>query len=157
VPQWLGETIGFWDGEALITWTSNVQPWINHGGSEFSDKMQSIEIYTPRKDEHGRLIGLRHEVVLYDPEAFVDPVRIVMNLERVGRLNEGDPLVLVRCVPTIFPVNGVATPETPGSRFEYEVPDIFGRPWAQIWEKYHERGMDRPPAKDLFSFPQNGK
>jgi hypothetical protein len=157
VPQWLGETIGFWDGEALITWTSNVQPWINHGGSEFSDKMQSIEIYTPRKDEHGRLIGLRHEVVLYDPEAFVDPVRIVMNLERVGRLNKGDPLVLVRCVPTIFPVNGVATPETPGSRFEYEVPDIFGRPWAQIWEKYHERGMDRPPAKDLFSFPQNGK
>ncbi len=21
VPQWLGETVGFWDGEALITWT----------------------------------------------------------------------------------------------------------------------------------------
>ncbi len=32
VPQWYGETIGFWDGEALITWTSNIQGWINHGG-----------------------------------------------------------------------------------------------------------------------------
>ena len=36
VPQWLGETIGFWDGEALITWTSNIQGWISHGGFEFS-------------------------------------------------------------------------------------------------------------------------
>jgi len=153
VPQWLGETIGFWDGEALVTWTSNVQPWMNHGGSEFSDKMQSIEIYTARKDARGRLLGIRHEIVLYDAEAFVDPVRIVMNLDRTGRLNEGDPLVMVRCVPTIFPVKGIATPKSPGDRFEYEVPDIYGRPWAQIWEKYHERGMERPPEVDLFSFP----
>ena len=53
VPQWFGETIGFWDGEALITWTSNVQGWISHGGFEFSNKLQSIEIYTPRKDASG--------------------------------------------------------------------------------------------------------
>jgi len=157
VPQWLGETIGFWDRDALVTWTSNVQPWINHGGSEFSDKMQSIEIYTPRKDARGRLIGLRHEVVLYDLDAFVDPVRIVMNLDRVGQSNEGDPLVLVKCIPTIFPVNGVATPKSPGDRFEYEVPDIYGRPWAKIWEQYHEHGMDRPRDEDLFSFPQDSK
>ena len=47
VPQWFGETIGFWDGDALVTWTSNVQGWINHGGAEFSNKMQTVEIYTP--------------------------------------------------------------------------------------------------------------
>ncbi|MDX1562801.1 MAG: hypothetical protein R3305_07725, partial [Gammaproteobacteria bacterium] len=41
VPQWYGETIGFWDGDALITWTSNVQGWINHGGMEFSNFLQS--------------------------------------------------------------------------------------------------------------------
>ena len=38
VPQWFGETIGFWDGEALITWTSNIQGWISHGGFEFSNR-----------------------------------------------------------------------------------------------------------------------
>src|SRR5579862_6277541 len=27
VPQWYGETIGFWDGTSLITWTANVQAW----------------------------------------------------------------------------------------------------------------------------------
>jgi hypothetical protein len=66
VPQWFGESIGFWDGEALISWTSNIQGWISHGGAEFSSKMQSIEIYTPRKDASGRLVGIRHEAVLYD-------------------------------------------------------------------------------------------
>ena len=25
VPRWMGETVGFWDGNALITWTSNIQ------------------------------------------------------------------------------------------------------------------------------------
>ena len=58
VPQWFGETIGFWDGEALITWTSNIQGWISHGGFEFSSKLQSIEIYTPRKDADGKTIGI---------------------------------------------------------------------------------------------------
>ena len=53
VPQWLGETIGFWDGDALITWTSNIQGWISHGGFEFSNRLQSIEIYTPRMDAGG--------------------------------------------------------------------------------------------------------
>ncbi len=27
VPQWYGETVGFWDGETLIMWTANVQGW----------------------------------------------------------------------------------------------------------------------------------
>jgi hypothetical protein len=35
---------------------------------------------------------------------------------------------------------------------ELEVPDIYGRPWAQIWEKYWEEGMDRPKDEDIFSF-----
>ena len=69
VPQWFGETIGFWDGDALITWTSNIQGWISHGGFEFSNKLQSIEIYTPRKDASGALVGIKQEIVLYDEES----------------------------------------------------------------------------------------
>jgi hypothetical protein len=147
VPQWFGETIGFWDGEALITWTSNIQGWISHGGFEFSNKLQSIEIYTPRKDSSGKLIGIKQEVVLYDPEAFAEPLRIVQNLDKLGDLNEGDPFSIMECIPQIFPVNGHSTPMAPGQTFEYMLPDIFGRPWAEIWERYHEQGMERPKEK----------
>jgi hypothetical protein len=153
VPQWTGETIGFWDGEALISWTSNLQGWMNHGAAEYSNNLQTIEIYTPRKDAGGALIGIKHEVVLYDEDAFVDPVRIVQSWDKVGGLNENEPFPVMECIPQIFPVNGVARPVSPGTRFEYEFPDIFGRPWARIWETYHERGMARPAPEDIFSFP----
>jgi hypothetical protein len=153
VPQWLGETIGFWDGEVLITWTSNIQGWISHGSFEFSNQLQSIEIYTPRQDDKGKLIGIRHETVLYDPEALVEPVRIVQHWSRLGRLNENDPMVMVECLPQIYPVNGVASPKSPGDTVEYLQPDLYGRPWAQIWEKYREPGMQKPAEEDLFSFP----
>jgi hypothetical protein len=64
VARWYGETIGFWDGQALITWTSNVQGWRAHGQMEFSNKMQSIEIYTPNRDAAGTFNGLNHEAIL---------------------------------------------------------------------------------------------
>jgi hypothetical protein len=144
VPQWLGETVGFWDGDALIAWTSNVQGWISHGGFEFSSRLQSIEIYTPRTDDSGTLIGIKQEVVLYDPDAFVEPLRIVQTLDKLGDLNDGEPFPIMECIPQSFPVDGQTTPMSPGQTFEYTVPDIFGRPWAQIWERYHEEGMERP-------------
>jgi len=29
---------------------------------------------------------------------------------------------------------------------------MYGRPWADIWEEYHEQGMQRPEDEDIFSF-----
>ena len=151
VPQWFGETIGLWDGDALITWTSNIQGWISHGGFEFSSGLQSIEIYTPRTDEAGMLIGLTQETVLYDDEAFAAPLRIVQRLDRLGDADEGDPFPIIECVPQSFPVDGHTTPMSPGQTVQYTVPDIYGRPWAQIWERYHEKGMARPePPRGPF-------
>lgn len=152
VPEWLGDTIGFWDGDALVTWTSNIQGWISHGGHEFSNELQSIEIYSPRRDEDGVLVGLRHEVVLYDDEAFVEPVRIVHKLDKQHELNEGEPFPIIECIPQTYPVDGYATPMVPGQSFEYTLPDIFGRPWAEIWERYHEEGMEQPEEETLFGF-----
>src|SRR5690606_41342843 len=83
VPRWYGETIGFWDEDTLITWTSNVQGWMAHGAFEHSNQMQSVEIYTPLHDDDGKFIGLNHEAILYDPEALVEPVRIVRDRKSV--------------------------------------------------------------------------
>jgi hypothetical protein len=152
IPQWLGDTIGFWDGEALITWTSNVRGWISHGGFEFSNRLQSIEIYTPRKEANGTLVGLRHEIVLYDDEALAEPVRIVHYLDKQTELNEGDPFQIIECEQRIFPIAGQATPVVPGQTFEYTLLDMYRRPWAEIWERYHEAGMERPEDEDIFDF-----
>jgi hypothetical protein len=151
VAKWYGDTIGFWDGEALITWTSNVRGWKVHGNPEFSDKMQSIEIYTPHRDASGKFIGLNHEGIFYDPEALVEPIRMTRMLERSSGFEEGDPYDFIECVQTIYPVDGFAKPVTVGAVIpNYKVPDVYARPWAKIWEEYHEKGMNRPKEKDLL-------
>ena len=43
-------------------------------------------------------------------------------------------------------------PLTPGVTIEYTVPDMYGRPWAQIWERYFEDGMQRPDDEAIFDF-----
>jgi hypothetical protein len=152
VARWYGETIGFWDKDVLVTWTSNIQGWKVHGNFEFSSKLQTIEIYTPNRDAAGKVIGLNHEGIFYDPEALVEPIRMIRNFDRVADVDEGDPFVFIDCVPSLYPVNGRATPVSPGTTIEYKVPDMYGRPWAQIWQEYHEKGMERPEAEDIFSF-----
>jgi len=150
VPRWFGETIGFWDGDALITWTSNIQGWTAHSVFEISNKMQTVEIYTPNRDADGRFIGLRHEAVFYDPEALVRPVRIVRYLDKLGELDEGETFTYVECLQQIFPIGGNAQPVAPGTVIEnYEVPDMLERPWAHILEKNFEQGMRRSqPSED---------
>jgi hypothetical protein len=151
-PRWYGDTIGFWDGDALITWTSNIQSWKVHGNPEFSGALQTIEIYTPNRDAAGKLIGLDHEGVFYDPEALVEPIRMTRMLERISGFETGDPYTFIECVQTIYPVNGFAKPVVAGTVIPFKVPNLYDRPWAKIWEEYHEKGMQRPPEKELISF-----
>lgn len=158
-PQWYGETIGFWDGDVLVTWTSNIMPWTTHGAFEFSARMQSIEIYTPLRDANGRIRALNHEAVLYDPEALVDPIRIIRNLARAGSLGDAPHYRYVECIPTLYPVQGRATHATPGKLIELEVPDMYGRPWAKYWEAHFERGMSNPDKQPdvLLEFREAGQ
>jgi hypothetical protein len=77
----------------------------------------------------------------------------VRNFDRVGGLDEGDPYEFIECFQTLFPVKGVATAVHPGQVIEYQVPDMFDRPWAKVWEQYFEQGMKRPQQQeDLFDF-----
>jgi hypothetical protein len=154
VPRWYGETIGFWDQDTLITWTSNIQAWITHGAFEHSNQMQSIEIYTPMRDGNGVFTGLNHEAILYDPEVLIEPVRIISRLVKTANFNDpaAVPYVFAECVQTIYPVAGTPTPVVPGRIIEYEVPDIYGRPWSQIWRKFWEQDMQGAEEKDIFRF-----
>jgi hypothetical protein len=157
LPQWMGETIGFWDGDALITWTSNVQGWFTHSSWEYSNRLQTIEIWTARKNSEGTLLGLEHEAVFYDDEALVEPIRNIRFLPRLGNFNEVEPINLTHCNQTIYPQDGRGTPVVPGTVIEYRIEDLFGRPWADIWERYFETGMQRPEADDIFDFSQDSE
>jgi hypothetical protein len=154
VPRWYGETIGFWDQDTLITWTSNVQGWVTHSAFEHSNKMQSIEIYTPLHDEEGVFLGLNHEAILYDEEALVEPVRIIRDFIKQAEYDdpEAEPFVFAECVQQIFPIDGTAIQVSPGRVLELEVPDMYGRPWADTWEQYWEQDMKSPAQEDLFNF-----
>ena len=123
-----------------------------HGAFEYSNKMQTIEIYSPNRDANGKFIGLNHEAIFYDPEALVQPVRIVRNYKKLSGFEQGDPYPFIECVQTIFPKDGRASPVVPGQVIQYQVPDMYGRPWAKIWEQYFEQGMQRPKEEDIFTF-----
>ena len=147
LPQWLGESVAFWDGDAMVVWTANVQAWTNHGGFEFSDKLEAVETYKAAYDAAGKYLGLDSEVVFYDPVAFAAPLRINDRYLRRGTL--GDPALRVstfECVDNIKNVNGRPT------RLLNDDPnyvDFFNRPWAKVWEKYFEKGWDRPKQDAL--------
>ena len=80
------------------------------------------------------------------------PIRIIRNYIKTGGFEQADPYVYIECIPTIYPLDGKATPVSPGQTIQYKVPDMYGRPWAQMWEQYNEQGMEKPAEKDIFTF-----
>jgi hypothetical protein len=142
VPQWYGETVGFWDGTTLVTWTANVQGWtISHSMFEYSDKLETVETYAPVYN-NGQFVGLKHEAVFYDPEAFVQPLHINMQFNRQAGLDDPNRrYTYIECLSNLRNTNGRPTQLTDADpRFI----DYYGRPWAKNWEKYLEVGWDKP-------------
>src|SRR5215831_8412784 len=142
VPQWYGETVGFWDGTTLVTWTANVQGWtISHSMFEYSDRLETVETYAPVLN-NGVFVGLKHEAVFYDPDAFVQPLHVTMQFNRVANLDSDTRrYTYIECLSNLRNVNGRPSQLTAGDpRFI----DYYGRPWAQNWEKYFEVGWEKP-------------
>lgn len=149
VRRWLGETIGFWDGNTLITWTSNIQGWFTHGSWEYSSQLQLIEIWSERRNANGEFLGLEHETVFYDPEAFVEPVRDIRVFTYTGEYADSSPETLDHCNQTIFlGEDGRAAQVPPGTTIQYKGRDLYDRPWAQVWEEYFEDGMSNGDDDD---------
>jgi hypothetical protein len=145
VPQWYGETVGFWDGTTLVTWTANLQGWtLTHAMFEFSDKMETVETFKPAYDASGKFVGLDHEAIFYDPDAFVQPVRASYRFAR--QATPDDPnrrYTYIECLSNIKNTDGRPTQLT---KADPRFVDYYGRPWAQNWEKWFEVGWDKPEA-----------
>ena len=155
VPRWYGETIGFWDKDVLITWTSNIQGWKSHSQFEFSSKMQSIEIYTPIRED-GKFIGLNHETILYDEEALAEPVRIVRNLHKINEFTDADagavPLHRVRADDLLGQRRQHAA-DAGQRRSSTRCPTCTAARGPRSGSSYFEQGMSKPEEDgDLFNF-----
>lgn len=144
VPQWYGETIGFWDGTTLVTYTANVQGWtLSHSMFEFSDKLQTIETYTPVMN-NGVFVGLDHEATFYDADAFITPLHLTMRFNRAAGLdNQTRRYTYIECLSNLRDVDGRPSQLTAASD---RYVDYYGRPWAKNWEKYFETGWDKPQS-----------
>jgi hypothetical protein len=145
-PQWYGETIGFWDGTTLVTWTARIQAWqLSHIMFENSDQMETVETFKPALDAGGKFIGLDHETIFYDPEAFTVPVRASFRFVRAAGPEDPDRRYnFIECLSNIFNSDGRPKQVTAADpRFV----DYYGRPWAKNWEQHFEKGWEKPDAE----------
>jgi hypothetical protein len=142
VPQWFGETVGFWNGNTLVAWTKSVQGWtLSHSMFEFSNQMQVIETFTPGPD--GRTLTV--EAIFYDPETFVRPVHTVTPWQKTLPLNDPNQrFTYVECRVQSTIVNGPDGRPTQLTFIDPGFIDYFGRPWAQNWEEHFEKGWKKP-------------
>jgi hypothetical protein len=143
VPQWYGESVGFWNGNQLVVWTANVQPWtLSHSMFEYSDKLEVIETFTP--EENG---GLVVDATFYDPEAFVRPLHVSTPWNRTGNIEDAERrYTYVECRVQSTIVNGPDGRPTQLTFGDDGYIDYFGRPWAQNWEAHFEQGWEDEPA-----------
>jgi len=142
VPQWYGESVGFWDGDTLVVWTANVQSWtITHSMFEYSNSMEIVEVIKPSESGDGVVV----EATFYDPEAFVQPLHTVTPWILTGGLDHPQKrYTFVECrVQSQIVLGPDGRPFQLTFQDENYI-DFFGRPWAQNWEKYFEQGWERP-------------
>ena len=142
IPQWYGETVGFWDEDTLIAWTANVQGWTtSHSMFEFSNELEVIEIIRQVEGSDDLVV----EAIFYDPEAFVRPLRIVTPWNRTAGIDDPEQRYLfVECRVESGIVLGPDGRPSQLTPFDEAYIDFYGRPWAQNWEKFFEQGWERP-------------
>ena len=142
VPQWYGETVGFWDEDTLVAWTSNIQGWtISHSMFEYSNALEIIEVIRPSEAGDGLVV----EATFYDPEAFAEPLHIVTPWILQGRISDPEfRFTFVECQVMSRIVNDAEGRPTQLTFLDEGYIDFFGRPWAQNWEEHFEQGWDRP-------------
>jgi hypothetical protein len=142
VPQWYGETVGFWNGGTLVAWTANVQGWtLSHSMFEFSSSLEIVEVFRSAADGRGLVV----EATFYDPEAFVRPLHTVTPWNRQARPDDPDRrYTFIECRVQSTILNGPDGRPTQLTFADEGYIDYFGRPWAQNWEQHFEQGWERP-------------
>ncbi len=142
VPQWYGETVGFWDGDTLVAWTANVQGWtLSHSMFEYSGALEIIEIIRPNESGDGIVV----EATFYDSEAFVRPLHVVTPWNHTAAPDDAEQrYTFIECRTMSQIVNGPDGRPTQRIFLDEEYIDFYNRPWAKNWAQYFEQDWTRP-------------
>jgi hypothetical protein len=145
VPQWWGETVGFWKGDTLIAWTANVQGWtLSHSMFEYSNSLETVEVFTPVRNAAGAFTGISVDTTFYDPKAFLQPLHATQQWNRTSGLdNPTQRYTYIECLSNIKSVNGRPT-QLNADNPAYV--DFYARPWSKNWDKL-EVGWDKPSSE----------
>lgn len=86
--SWYGDTIGFWDGDRLVTHTVDVLPAdFTRWAPMTSNQLESVETWELKSYPDGTE-RLEVQVTFYDEHAFVEPVHAVYAFRRATELEE---------------------------------------------------------------------
>jgi hypothetical protein len=142
VPQWYGETVGFWNGNTLVAWTANVQGWtLSHSMFEYSGSLEIIEVIRPAGNGEGLVV----ETTFYDPEAFTQPLHTVTPWQPSGAVTDPElRYTFIECRTMSQIVNGPDGRPTQRIFLDEDYIDYYNRPWAKNWEQHFEQGWARP-------------
>jgi hypothetical protein len=142
VPQWYGETVGFWNGDTLIAWTSNVQGWtLSHSMFEYSNSLEVVEVIRPNEDGSGLVV----EATFYDPEAFIQPLHTATPWNFQSGLDDPDArYTFVECRVGSQIFNDANGRPTQLIFLDEGYIDYFARPWSINWAEHFEQGWERP-------------
>ena len=144
IPNYMGESIAFWDGDELVVWTRNLHPNMRgHGEAEYSDQMEMIERYYLTGD------SLVVDVTRYDPVAYAAPQHSVGLFTRA---DEYQVPSFNECVSTnniYHDERGWIADVAPG---EPGYKDIFDlTPWYTNWMRAEaaKAAGEAPPAPSI--------
>lgn len=90
--QWMGHSVGRWDGDTLVVTVTdfNDKTWFDRAGNFHSDALQVVERFTLRSPD-----VIWYEATIEDPKVFTRPWRIAMPLYR--RVEPNMQLLEYRC------------------------------------------------------------
>ena len=153
IPQWYGDTVAFWDGDALIMHTANVQSLDAAHDVGVQLRVRDGRDLDTRARRGGqvprRRLGDRHLRRRGACRARAHPLasQLSAELER-GRAGSVGPSARVRCTRSTAS-RRKWRPAKPSSS---KCPDMFDRPWAKIWEEHFEQDMERPSEEIDLGF-----
>jgi hypothetical protein len=77
---WLGDSIGFWDGDKLVVWTTAVKAAdYLRGYPDNSAELEGIEVWQRVKGQNGRPDRIVVQATMYDPVGLTAPWNIAMS------------------------------------------------------------------------------
>ena len=136
-PKWHGESVGFWNGNALIVHTNQIRGW-KGGLTEFTDQLETVERY--------RRVGdvLEGEITFYDSEVHVKPFHSKLAYELYTDSRPELRPLYNTCTDTNGPATkvymderGILNERLPGDPLYWDATDP--RPWGTFLNISEER------------------